>query len=145
MVLVLGIIMILIIFGTVLAVKATSTQMQIEKTENHMDAQNIARMGMEYAFAEVRKAYGTYTLALEQAKKTDGTLNEQKKTEYFRGFKNTVEALTSLNATMLDANRSFKITTSEINEMVIKIDVKGTADGETVIETSRTPIQAVGE
>lgn len=129
LVLVLGIIMLLMIFGTVLSAQATSTQKQLDVTENNIDARNAARMGLEYARIYIVKAYQVYDK--EVANKNNNALQNLKDTiqdwKYFA---------------RLDNVRSYRIEIiGKPEDRQVKVKVEGKSHDRTVNEDTIITVQ----
>jgi len=105
LVIVLGVIMMLMIFGSVLAAQTTQTQKQLETTERHIDARNIARMGQVKAQTAVKRVCKRYM-------SSNGTLEvsklEEIKSNIIKDLKNVEDRIKE--AVELDKGRSYKVT-----------------------------------
>ncbi|WLV24124.1 hypothetical protein QR721_10810 [Aciduricibacillus chroicocephali] len=100
LVVVLGIIMLLMIFATVLAAQMTNTQKQIQLTDQAIDARNLARMGLDRAGEKVSDAFRLYEQDLEaNITRKDKKTQEQMRNEFYANIENIQSPLISLDET----------------------------------------------
>lgn len=133
LVLVLGIIMLIMIFTTVLAAQMTNTQQQIKITDNTIDARNIARMGLDRVGNSVEKAIKAYQQELKDNKlrKEEDKKSAQKMAEELTKDLEDIPGVGQL--VRLDNHHSYeivsisnpKVSNVDSNMKVIEITARG--------------------
>jgi len=133
LVLVLGIIMLLMIFGTVLSAQATSTQRQLDVTENNIDARNAARMGLEYARLYIVKAYQVYDTEMKDLKMKNQASNK---------LDNAITSLNGFSVKLDDEKRrGYKIYIENRTERAVNVKVIGESQDRVVNEKTIITVQ----
>jgi|GEM_PF-3927321 len=149
LVIVLGIIMLLMIFGATLAAQMTNTQKQLNVTDRVIDARNLARMGLDRAGIKAIKAFEAYDSRIDNAQNIVKADDKKRELENaLKDFKATIEAIGSTNEIKLDTQRSYSVGKAELilNDMSgkperIKLKATGYSYNKDISEESTITIQ----
>lgn len=147
LVVVLGIIMLLMIFATVLAGQMTNTQKQINLTDREIDARNMARMGLDRVGKKVKEAYKAYE---EEIQRNNARPDKEKRSEeeIRQDFFEDIETIKPVKI-QLDNSHSYEIISASKpspsitnpNMWVVKLTSIGHAFDKSIKEISKIEIE----